>query len=561
MPARLFENALPPQRIRTYLILFGIALTLPLLGIALFAFHQLTSLEEQELERRVRQVALDMAGDIDREIDRATVALEILATSPLLAQDNYEAFHDQARRAISPDRAGILLVDLSMQQLVNTRAPFGTTLPPTSDPDTARRVFATKELQVSNVFMGVVSRRAVVNIEVPVWKDASVRYVLIMVLDATRFEELLKSQRLEERWITGITDRNGIILARSERHSEFVGKPLPKELLDASRAATRVFRATSVAGVNILRATVRSQIAGWLVSATVPLSFADAARGQARTFGGTMVVTALLLGGALAYLFGAFMARPLDAVALAAVEIGQGRPVEPLRSPLQEANAVTKAMSVAATELHLRQEHTAFLMRELAHRAKNQLAVVKGMAQQTARHSPSVAQFIAEFSQRIQGLAQSQDLMLRQNWQGAWIRDLVRGHLDLFGVGLRAQMEGPELFLSADAVQNLGFALHELATNASKHGAIAAPDGRIWVMWHGPDKNGRVHIDWKERDGPPVEAPMRQGFGYLVVTKLVPQAVQGNAKLDFESDGVHWHMDFPRNFVLSQPPETKTSTP
>jgi hypothetical protein len=154
MPARLFEHTVPPQRIRTYLILFGIALTLPLLGIALFAFHQLTSLEEQELERRVRQVALDMAGDIDREIDRATVALEILATSPLLAQDNYEAFHDQARRAISPDRAGILLVDLSMQQLVNTRAPFGTALPPTSDPDTARRVFATKELQVSNVFMG-----------------------------------------------------------------------------------------------------------------------------------------------------------------------------------------------------------------------------------------------------------------------------------------------------------------------------------------------------------------------------------------------------------------------
>jgi two-component sensor histidine kinase len=479
----------------------------------------------------------------------------------LLAQDNYEAFHDQARRAISPDRAGILLVDLSMQQLVNTRAPFGTTLPPTSDPDTARRVFATKELQVSNVFMGVVSRRAVVNIEVPVWKDASVRYVLIMVLDATRFEELLKSQRLEERWITGITDRNGIILARSERHSEFVGKPLPKELLDASRAATRVFRATSVAGVNILRATVRSQIAGWLVSATVPLSFADAARGQARTFGGTMVVTALLLGGALAYLFGAFMARPLDAVALAAVEIGQGRPVEPLRSPLQEANAVTKAMSVAATELQLRQEHTAFLMRELAHRAKNQLAVVKGMAQQTARHSQSVAQFVAEFSQRIQGLAQSQDLMLQQNWQGAWIRHLVHAHLDLFGVGLRAQMKGPELFLSADAVQNLGFALHELATNASKHGAIAAPDGRIWVMWHGPDKNGRVHIDWKERDGPAVEAPLRHGFGYLVVTKLVPQAVQGNAKLDFESDGVHWHMDFPRSFVLSEPAETKTSTP
>ena len=146
--------------------------------------------------------------------------------------------------------------------------------------------------------------------------------------------------------------------------------------------------------------------------------------------------------------------------------------VEPLQSPLQEANAVTNAMSAAATELRLRQEHAQFLMRELAHRAKNQLAVVRGMAQQTARQSVSVEQFVTQFSQRIQGLAESQDLMLRQNWQGAWLADLVRAHLDLFGAVARAHIKGPELFLSADAVQNIGFALHELATNASKHGAI-----------------------------------------------------------------------------------------
>ena len=150
-------------------------------------------------------------------------------------------------------------------------------------------------------------------------------------------------------------------------------------------------------------------------------------------------------------------------------------------------------MSAAATELRRRQEHTQFLMRELAHRAKNQLAVVRGMAQQTARQSVSVEQFVTQFSQRIQGLAESQDLMLRQNWQGAWLADLVRAHLDLFGAVSRAHIKGPELFLSADAVQNIGFALHELATNASKHGAISAPGGSIGVTWYGPDADGRVH--------------------------------------------------------------------
>jgi two-component sensor histidine kinase len=561
MPVRLFVSKLSPQRIRTLLFLFGLALVLPLLGIALLALHQITSLEEQDLERRVEQVALDLAGDIDRELERAVVTLKTLATTPLLAQSNYAAFHEQATRAIDPATAGILLVDTSLQQLVNTRAPFGVALPTTSDPETARRVIQTKLHQISDVFMGVVSRRPVINVEVPVQEANAVRYVLIMAIDATRFAQLLKSQGLGEGWITGITDSKGIILARSERHDEFVGKPLPKELLEASRAAKTVFRATNVAGVKIMRATVRSQTAGWLISATVPISFADATRAQARIFGATLIVAALVLGVALAYLFGGFMTRPLDAVTVAAANIGQGKLVELQKSPLREANAAIEAMSAAAIELKLRQEHTAFLMRELAHRAKNQLAVVRGMAQQTARQSESVEHFVKEFGQRIQGLAESQDLMLRQNWQGAWLGDLVRAHVDLFGAGSRAQVKGPELFLNADAVQNIGFALHELATNASKHGAIAAPNGRIYITWHGPDENGRVHIDWKERDGPPVEVPLRHGFGYLVVTQLVPQGVQGNAKLEFDPDGVHWHMDFPQSFVLSEPPQAKTSAP
>ena len=98
MPARLFVNKIPPQRIRTFLFLFGVALTVPLLGMALLAFHQMTKLEEQELQRRVQQVALDLAGDIDRELDRATVSLETLATSPFLAQGNLgEALSSRSR--------------------------------------------------------------------------------------------------------------------------------------------------------------------------------------------------------------------------------------------------------------------------------------------------------------------------------------------------------------------------------------------------------------------------------------------------------------------------------
>jgi two-component sensor histidine kinase len=545
MPARLFTTRVPPQRIRTFLILFALALTLPLLALAVFALDRMASLEEDDIQRRTLQVAADLAGDIDRELDRITVTLETLATSNALARGDYTAFHQQATRALKRDRAAILLIDRSYQQLLNTRAPVGSTLPPTSDPETAQRVFDTQQRQVSGLFMGVVSRQPVVNVWVPVVEGDVVRYAMGMALDATRFESLLQGQRLEAQWITGITDNKGIILARSERHAEFVGKPLPKELLESSRAAKGVFRATSVAGQDILRATERSKIAGWLVSATVAVSYVEASRRRGQWFAMAMIGTALALGFGLAYMFGGFMARSIEAATAAAAALGLGKHVEPLKSPLIEANTLTAALSEASTELELRREHSAFLMRELAHRSKNQLAVVKGMASQTARQSASVEQFVEQFGQRIQGLAESQDLMVRQNWQGAWLSDLVSAHLDMFGAGPRAHIEGPPLFLSANAVQNIGFALHELATNASKHGALTHPQGRVLVHWSGPEPDGRIRLEWVEQDGPVVQSPQRQGFGYLVITELVPQALQGTAKLDFSPNGIRWHLDIP----------------
>jgi hypothetical protein len=300
MPERVFNYGVPPQRIRTFLVLFALALVLPLIGLAVLAVNQLAGVEERETERRVLQVAQSLADDIDRELDRATITLETLATSAALARNEFEAFHEQASRALRRDKAGILLVDHSFQQLLNTRTSYGTTLPRTVDPETAQRVFDTKQRQISDLVVGSVSRQPLINVEVPIIVDQEARYALIMALDAIRFETLLQSQRLEPQWITGITDNNGIIIARSESHAEFVGKPLTKELLEQSRASNGVFRATSVAGQQILRATVRSQTTGWLISATVPIASLEASRQRGNLFAAAMIATSLILGVALA---------------------------------------------------------------------------------------------------------------------------------------------------------------------------------------------------------------------------------------------------------------------
>ena len=245
MPARIFNKGIPPQGIRTFLILFALALAIPLLGLAVFAFDRMATLEQAETERRVMQVAQDLAGDIDRDLDRATATLETLATSLPLRRGDLQAFHAQAVLALRRTKSAIVLIDSTYQQLVDTLKEYGAPLPPTADPETAKRVFDTKERQVSDLFRGSISGRPVFNLEVPVIYDGVVRHVLIMSFQAAYIADLLRAAKLEAPWITGVTDNKGIILARSERHEEFVGKPLPRELLEQSRVAKDVFRATN----------------------------------------------------------------------------------------------------------------------------------------------------------------------------------------------------------------------------------------------------------------------------------------------------------------------------
>jgi two-component sensor histidine kinase len=533
-----------PHRVRTYLVLFALALTVPLLALAVFALDRMASIEEAQLERRVVEAARDLAADIDRELDRAIVTLETLATSAELARGDFRAFHKQALLALKRTRAAIVVVDRSYQQLVDTLNDFGTALPPTADPDTAQRVIDSRRWQISNLFKGSISGRPVFNVEVPVLDaEDQVRYVLIMSFQAAHLVEVMKKTPLEAPWITGITDNKGVILARSERHDDFVGKPLPPELLEQSRTATNVYRTTSIAGERILRATIRSELAGWLVSATVPVSHVEAPRRRGYLFASLLLGTAVILGAVLAYMFGRFMARPLDAATRVAAAVGHGDDVNVAPSALTEANLLMETLGKASAELKRRQEHADLLMRELAHRAKNQLAVVKGMALQTARQSESVPAFMAQFGRRLQGLAQSQDVLVRQNWKGARLGELARAHLELFATSDRTEIAGPELFLDATAVQNIGFALHELATNASKHGALSAPQGRVAVRWDRSEA-GRIRLDWIESGGPGVTVPLKKGFGHRVIMELVPNGLQGSSTLELTASGLHWRLEF-----------------
>ena len=191
-----------------------------------------------------------------------------------------------------------------------------------------------------------------------------------------------------------------------------------------------------------------------------------------------------------------------------------------------------------------------FIMDELSHRTKNILSVVQAMATQTARHCGTYAVFEESFLGRIQALAQSHDLLVSQNWQGALLSDLILAQLTPFVEDQdRVQTEGPPVALKTEAAQALGIVLHELATNASKYGALTAPGGKIRIRWEITDPG--IQLEWREHDGPLVKPSMRRGFGRTVIERMARDMFGLESKLELLPTGVRWRTSIPVSLTAS----------
>jgi PAS domain S-box-containing protein len=195
------------------------------------------------------------------------------------------------------------------------------------------------------------------------------------------------------------------------------------------------------------------------------------------------------------------------------------------------------------TERKEREEKEHLLMREINHRAKNMLSVVHAIAHQTATRNPE--DFIARFSERIQALSANQDLLVRNEWNGVEVGDLVRAQLAHFVglIGTRIAVRGPSLRLRASAAQAIGLALHELATNAGKYGALSTDKGCVAVTWATGGDN--FTMNWIESDGPLVSTPGRRGFGTIVMEMMAERSVAGKVDLEYAPSGVTWRLSCP----------------
>ena len=228
---------------------------------------------------------------------------------------------------------------------------------------------------------------------------------------------------------------------------------------------------------------------------------------------------------------------------------GRGRVVA--RDPNGKAKRILNIV-LDITERKQAEEHVKLLMREISHRSKNLLSVVQSIAIQTARSAGSLVAFRENFSRRLQGLGASHDILVEEDWRGAYLHNLARHQLALFveADGPRLTMDGPPVMLNAQAAQAIGLALHELATNATKYGAWSIPTGGVSLIWgwHSKSTNNQVFtITWTESGGPSVMPPSTKGFGHAVIESMITQATSGDVQMQFNARGFVWILSIPNH--------------
>jgi PAS domain S-box-containing protein len=220
--------------------------------------------------------------------------------------------------------------------------------------------------------------------------------------------------------------------------------------------------------------------------------------------------------------------------------------------PLRDVTGAITGLIGAAVDVTARKEdeaHLRLLMREITHRSKNLLAVIQAMARQTGRHTNSTEVFLEQFDARLQALAASHDVLIEEGWHGASLGELVSLQFQRLFDSVIDQVcvDGPTVLLKPEAAQALGVALHELAVNAKRFGALSVRRGRVTISWSRmPQPEGdSVELRWVEKNGPPVSTPSHRRFGTMIIERHLAHAINGTVVLSFPPEGVVCEVHIP----------------
>lgn len=553
-------------RLRTQLVLLVLAASVPLLAFALGMGVWSARQHEDDIEDGLRQTAAALSLAVRRELDVATAMLEAVSRSRTLDDGDFQRFHSFAQPIGTRFGGWVVVLDPNGDQLVSTLYPFGTPLTRVVRREWLDRALETGRPVISDMILGAVSQRHVVSVLVPVVRDGRARAALALTIGPDHFSTLLAHQAAssDRRWL--LVDGAWRVVAWSLRAGRYLGEPAPDWMQAALQETDGVAHGpgldetTAVGAIGTIPGTT------WKVGVAAPAMVIAQAWWQA--------VGAVLVGGlaivlvsvAAAILLSRRMARPFSELADAADGILDGTAPPPSRGvPAREFLALREALvkagtlardaadarervAVAEAEARLRahsEERLKFLLNELDHRVKNVLAAIQALAFQTGRTADSVPRFLAEFQARIMALASVHDLV-GSGSNSASLCAVIDKTLAPYLDGNRIVVSGDDVMVTPATATALAMAIHELATNAHKHGALSVPDGRVAIAVRVDGRREpRVAILWSETGGPAVQRPGRRGFGTRLLEGALADQLEGAVSLEFSPTGLSCAIEFP----------------
>lgn len=194
------------------------------------------------------------------------------------------------------------------------------------------------------------------------------------------------------------------------------------------------------------------------------------------------------------------------------------------------------------TEQREQAEQIKLLLAEVNHRAKNMLATVQAIARRSAGDG-TIEGFVQQFERRVASLALNQDILVNRNWGEVPLAELVQRQLAFVSEQAdRIEADGPDISVKPKGAEIIGMALHELATNALKHGALSNPDGKVTIRWQYVEDDRALSIEWRESDGPAVVSPTRSGFGMQLIDWVPRHGLDADVMLEYNPDGLVWSL-------------------
>lgn len=494
---------------------------------------QVTAINRQHIEAQSRDTAKALSLAVDGRLERAIGVVGALASSEAATSRDWPTLDTQARAAMTGRDSWIVVQDRSGRQFVNTRLPPGAPLPSGKPPPDMWREIASGKPRVCNLVTGLVEAR-VVCVDAPIGTGPTPEYAMSIIYPPDSFKATVTREGAASGNIAVLLDRTGTVIWRNRKPEQFVGRLATGPMMAAikSSATSGVLETKSLEGVPMLSAYERSPLSGWSVIVGSPLEDLGTGAREAVLRGSLIFLVVLIFGAVLAALLGAKLHSAVTAL------VGAAKPDSDAMKPsgITEIDTVGDALRQSFAAKERSERHQQLLIGELNHRVKNTLSVVQSLAYQTfrGRHSPRDA--IAAFEARLQALASAHNLLTSQRWESASMDQVVESALAPFCAPDRCDINGPDLKIVPQTAVTLALAVHELATNASKYGALSLPDGKITVTWTTLD--GSFELLWRESGGPPVKPPTAEGFGMRLIRRSLAADLRGKVDMDFNESGL-----------------------